>query len=74
MAAENPGDDNFISGLDLSGLGDLSALLDTPPAALGAPIELDLSLIDEDPNQPRAFFDEISLQELVPPSRNRLDN
>lgn len=41
-------------GLGLEGLGDLSALLDTPSNVhQGNPLELDMSLIDEDPNQPR---------------------
>ena len=40
------------SGLGLAAMGDLSALLDTPTGS-GGPLALDLSLIDEDPNQPR---------------------
>ncbi|MDD5277302.1 MAG: ParB/RepB/Spo0J family partition protein [Methylovulum sp.] len=44
---------NFY-GLGLEGLGDLSALLDTPSNVhQGNPLELDMGLIDEDPNQPR---------------------
>ncbi len=60
-----------MSGLDLGSIGDLSALLDTPVADknAGGPIELDIDLIDEDPNQPRTeknpgFSDE-SLAELA---------
>lgn len=43
------------SGMDLGSIGDLSALLDAPeaPAANAGPLILDMSLIDEDPNQPR---------------------
>ena len=42
------------SGLGLDGLGDLGALLGkTQQSGPGGPIELDLALIDEDPNQPR---------------------
>lgn len=58
------------SGLGLSGMGDLSALLAGPDAkTTGGPLQLDMDLIDEDPNQPRTkdnpgFSDE-SLQELA---------
>lgn len=42
------------SGLGLDGLGDLGALLgETQQPGTGGPTELDLALIDEDPNQPR---------------------
>jgi ParB family chromosome partitioning protein len=61
----------FPSGLDLAGLGDLSSLLETPAAVSGGPIELDLDLIDEDPHQPRAFFDKASLQELAETIQSR---
>ena len=60
----------LLSGLGLDGMGDLSALLDTPASAAknGGPLELDIDLIDEDPKQPRTannpgFTDE-SLREL----------
>jgi ParB family chromosome partitioning protein len=59
------------SGLGLDSMGDLSALLDAPaaPANGGGPVHLDMSLIDEDPRQPRTednpgFSDE-SLEELA---------
>ena len=61
---------SLISGLGLDNMGDLSALLDAPTAAAnsGGPLQLDIDLIDEDPNQPRTannpgFTDE-SLHEL----------
>lgn len=41
------------SGLGLDGLGDLGALLNEQKPGGQGPIELDLSLIDEDPQQPR---------------------
>ena len=60
----------LLSGLGLDSMGDLSALLDTPTTAAnsGGPLQLDIDLIDEDPNQPRTannpgFTDE-SLHEL----------
>lgn len=63
-------------GLGLEGLGDLSALLDTPSNAHhGNPLELDMSLIDEDPNQPRTEdnpgFSHESLTELTASIRLR---
>ena len=64
-------------GLGLEGMGDLSALLDGPADAKssGRPLDLDLSLIDEDPHQPRTdsnpgFGDE-SLDELAASIRLR---
>lgn len=63
------------SGLGLEGLGDLSALLDAPAANNGGPLDLDLALIDEDPNQPRTKdnpgFSEESLKELADTIRLR---
>ena len=60
----------LLSGLGLDSMGDLSALLDAPTTAAnsGGPLQLDIDLIDEDPNQPRTannpgFTDE-SLDEL----------
>jgi ParB family chromosome partitioning protein len=54
------------SGLGLEGLGDLSSLLsDKAPADLGEAIELELALIDEDPNQPRQHFAEAEMAELT---------
>ncbi|MEI7994772.1 MAG: ParB/RepB/Spo0J family partition protein [Methylococcaceae bacterium] len=60
----------LLSGLGLDSMGDLSALLDAPTTAAnnGGPLQLDIDLIDEDPNQPRTannpgFTDE-SLHEL----------
>lgn len=42
------------SGLGLEGLGNLGALLgEVEQTSAGGPIELELALIDEDPNQPR---------------------
>lgn len=58
------------SGLGLESMGDLSALLDAPASASngGGPLNLDMDLIDEDPNQPRTEenpgFTEESLYEL----------
>ena len=41
-------------GLGLDSIGDLSSLLDAPTTGSGTgPIHLELSIIDEDPNQPR---------------------
>jgi ParB family chromosome partitioning protein len=60
-----------MSGLGLESVGDLSALLDAPVASVrgGAPLELDMGLIDEDPNQPRTAdnpgFSEESLSEMA---------
>jgi ParB family chromosome partitioning protein len=52
----------------LSGMGDLSSLLDAAEGA-GGPLQLDMRLIDEDPNQPRTEdnpgFSEESLAELA---------
>lgn len=59
------------SGLGLDSMGDLSALLDAPaaPASGGGPVHLDMSLIDEDPGQPRTEdnpgFSDVSLDELA---------
>ena len=58
------------STLGLDGLGDLSALLETPVAS-GRPLELKLEEIAEDPNQPRVEFDEESLAELAESIRQR---
>ena len=59
------------SGLGQDSMGDLSALLDAPTAAVagGGPLSLVMDLIDEDPHQPRTednpgFSDE-SLAELA---------
>lgn len=54
------------SGLGLEGLGDLSSLLSNQaPAELGEAIDLELALIDEDPNQPRQHFSEAEMAELT---------
>ena len=58
------------STLGLDGLGDLSALLETP-VANGRPLELKLDEITEDPHQPRVEFDEESLAELAESIRER---
>lgn len=61
----------LFSGLGLDNMGDLSALLDDPVSAenTGAPLALDIELIDEDPNQPRTEenpgFSNESLKELA---------
>ncbi len=67
----------LITGLGLDSMGDLSALLDAPTTAAnsGGPLQLDIDLIDEDPNQPRTannpgFTDE-SLHELAASIRLR---
>lgn len=56
-------------GLGLQAIGNLSGLLKTDPAGGAAPLELALSLIDEDPNQPRQEnnpgFTKSSLKELA---------
>lgn len=63
-AAAKPG-----SGLGLEGAGDLAGLLDSSPGtANGVPLDLDMDLIDEDPNQPRTAdnpgFSEESIAEI----------
>ena len=56
-------------GLGLQAIGNLSGLLKTDAAGGAAPLELALSLIDEDPNQPRQEsnpgFSKNSLKELA---------
>ena len=52
------------STLGLESLGDLSALLEAPAAA-NRPLELALTEIVEDPNQPRVEFDQETLAELA---------
>lgn len=56
------------SGLNLEDL-DLGSLLDQQESASGGPLEIPLSLIDEDPNQPRKEdnpgFSSLSLNELA---------
>jgi len=58
------------SGLGLESMGDLSALLNTPiTSSDGTPLQLDIDLIDEDPNQPRKNdnpgFSKQSMDELA---------
>jgi ParB family chromosome partitioning protein len=53
------------STLGLENLGDLSALLDAPAGGGNRPLDLELSEITEDPNQPRVDFDEETLAELA---------
>lgn len=48
-----------------SGLGALHEAPAKGPAAIGRPQEVELSLIDEDPNQPRTTFDPEALSELA---------
>ncbi|EPG9766646.1 ParB/RepB/Spo0J family partition protein [Escherichia coli] len=52
---EKPSEAAKPSGLNLGGLGDLSNLMSAPKptAANEGPQQLDMTLIDEDPNQPR---------------------
>lgn len=69
MSANNASQTTSSSGL-LDGMGDLSALLNTPEAANnGGPLEFNLNLIDEDPDQPRMDgnpgFSTESLKELT---------
>lgn len=69
MSANNALQTTSSSGL-LDGMGDLSALLNTPEAANnGGPLEFNLNLIDEDPDQPRMDgnpgFSNESLKELT---------
>ena len=52
------------STLGLENLGDLSALLDAPADA-NRPLELELTEVVEDPNQPRVEFDPETLAELA---------
>ena len=54
-ADKKPQEGGKVGGMDLGSIGDLSALLHAPeaPAANTGPLILDMSLIDEDPNQPR---------------------
>ena len=59
---------NAIPGLDLSGLVQFKAsdlLQVAPTVGLGKPMQVALSLIDFDPNQPRRSVDEISIGELA---------
>lgn len=58
------------STLGLEGLGELMELLETPQAP-GAPRDMALSLIDEDPAQPRTEFDSKTLEELAETIRVR---
>ena len=60
-----------FSGLGLDAIGDLASFLNTPQQAVAGPLQLDLGLIDEDPQQPRIFFDPESLQELAETIRLR---
>lgn len=62
-----------MSGLSLDSIGDLSGLLNEPESGKGGarPLELDISLIDEDPNQPRTVFDRESLAEMATTIRER---
>ena len=52
------------SDLGLEGLGDLSSLLSEKKKE-GSPLEIDLNLIDEDPEQPRVTFNKNTLSELA---------
>ena len=57
-------------------LDDVAQLLDDleglePPASSGKPLEIPLSSIDEDPDQPRRAFDPKTLEELAASIRER---
>jgi ParB family chromosome partitioning protein len=52
------------SDLGLEGLGELSSLLSEKQQE-GSPLEVDLNLIDEDPEQPRVTFNKNTLTELA---------
>ena len=54
----------MTSSLGLEGLGELAELLETPRPD-GGPRELALKSIEEDPGQPRAYFDPETLRELA---------
>ena len=58
------------SSLGLEELGDLAGLLETPRPD-GRPCELSLEQIEEDPNQPRSYFNQETLQELAETIRLR---
>ncbi|MEX3581625.1 MAG: ParB/RepB/Spo0J family partition protein [Burkholderia sp.] len=76
-ATKKPQEGRKASGLGLDSIGDLSGLLDHPEAATGTsgPLMLDMSLIDEDPHQPRTEenpgFSRESLEELAATIRLR---
>jgi len=60
------------SGLGIEGLGELSGLLSDPtpsdsgtPASSGKASEVAMDVIEEDPHQPRTYFDQASLEELA---------
>ena len=69
--------ESMSTGMDLGSLGDLSSLLNSPVAVAGAtgPEHISLSLIDEDPHQPRSEsnpgFSAESLEELAETIRQR---
>jgi ParB family transcriptional regulator, chromosome partitioning protein len=68
---------NHFTGLGLDSLGDISSLLNQPAATVNhtGPLNLDLDLIDEDPNQPRTpsnpGFSAESLEDLAKTIRQR---
>lgn len=71
-ARRKPVDAPQGSSLGIEGLGDLSGLLSDPtPSAEGAThgsgkaAEIAMELIEEDPHQPRTYFDQASLEELA---------
>lgn len=51
-AKVKPAEPQEPSSMDLGSLGDLSSLMNAPAVSNG-PLDLDMSLIDEDPDQPR---------------------
>lgn len=71
-ARRKPVDAPEGSGLGIESLGDLSGLLSDPtpvsadaPASTGKAAEIAMELIEEDPHQPRTYFDQASLEELA---------
>jgi len=71
-ARRKPVDAPQGSSLGIEGLGDLSGLLSDPTpsaegvtAGSGKAAEIAMELIEEDPHQPRTYFDQASLEELA---------
>ncbi|MFZ2980595.1 MAG: chromosome partitioning protein ParB, partial [Sphingobium sp.] len=70
-ARRKPEDAAQGSGLGIGAMGDLSGLLADPTPASAAQAsdgkasEIAMELIEEDPHQPRIYFDQASLEELA---------
>jgi ParB family transcriptional regulator, chromosome partitioning protein len=62
-------------GLDLASLGDVAGLLDQPVISQNkteaGPLQINLTLVDEDPNQPRHEFESEKMQELADSIKER---